>query len=141
MSAKAFVDANILVYAHDPGSCAKHDRAKALVARLWDERSGVVSTQVLQELYVNLRKVAKRPISPAEAKQLLADYLTWEVVVNDGESILGALELEERYQISFWDAMIVQAANAAGVESLYSEDLNHGQRYGTVVAVNPFAGG
>lgn len=141
MSAKAFVDTNILVYAHDPGSCAKHDRAKALVARLWDERSGVVSTQVLQELYVNLRKVAKRPISPAEAKQLLADYLTWEVVVNDGESILGALELEERYQISFWDAMIVQAANAAGVESLYSEDLNHGQRYGTVVAVNPFAGG
>ena len=141
MSAKAFVDANILVYAHDPGSCAKHDRAKALVARLWDERSGVVSTQVLQELYVNLRKVAKRPISPAEAKHLLADYLTWEVVVNDGESILGALELEERYQISFWDAMIVQAANAAGVESLYSEDLNHGQRYGTVVAVNPFAGG
>lgn len=140
MSAKAFVDTNILVYAHDPGSCAKHERAKALVARLWDERSGVVSTQVLQELYVNLRKVAKRPISQAEAKQLLADYLTWEVVVNDGESILGALELEERYQISFWDAMIVQAANAAGVENLYSEDLNHGQRYGTVIAVNPFAG-
>ena len=75
----------------------------------------------------------------AEAKQVLADYLTWEVVVNDGESILGALELEERYKISFWDAMIVQAANAAGVERLYSEDLNHGQRYGSVVAVNPFA--
>lgn len=141
MSAKAFVDTNILVYAHDPGCGAKHDVAKALVSRLWDERSGVVSTQVVQELYVNLRKVAKKPISRAEAKQLLADYLTWEVVVNDGDSILGALALEDRYQISFWDAMIVQAGNAAGVESLYSEDLNHGQMYGSVIAVNPFAEG
>jgi len=139
MSGRAFVDTNILVYAHDAGSGAKHDKAKALVSRLWVERSGVISTQVLQELYVNLRKVAKKPISQAEAKQLLADYLTWEVVVNDGESILGALELEERYQISFWDAMIVQAANAAGVERLYSEDFNHGQAYGAAVAVNPYA--
>lgn len=139
MSAKAFVDTNILVYAHDPGSGAKHDRAKALVSRLWEQRSGVVSTQVLQELYVNLRKVAKKPIPQAEAKRMLADYLTWELVVNDGESILEALELEERYQISFWDALIVQAANAAGVENLYSEDFNHGQMYGSVIAVNPFA--
>jgi predicted nucleic acid-binding protein len=139
MSDRAFVDTNVLVYAHDPGSGAKHDRAKALVSQLWHERSGVVSTQVLQELYVNLRKVATKPLSQSEAKQLLADYLTWEVVVNDGQSILEALELEERYQISFWDAMIVQAANAAGVENLYSEDLNHGQRFGSVIAVNPFA--
>ena len=141
MSARAFVDTNILVYAHDPGSGAKHGAAKALITRLWYERSGVVSTQVLQELYVNLRKVAKKPIPQAEAKQLLADYLTWEVVVNDGESILGAIELEERYQVSFWVAMIVQAANAAGVERLYSKDLNHGQTYGTAVVVNPFAEG
>ncbi|UCC83333.1 MAG: PIN domain-containing protein [Gemmatimonadota bacterium] len=139
MSAKAFVDTNILVYAHDPASGAKHDRAKALVSRLWEQRSGVVSTQVLQELYVNLCKVAKKPIPQAEAKRMLADYLTWELVVNDGESVLEALELEERYLISFWDALIVQAANAAGVENLYSEDFNHGQMYGSVMAVNPFA--
>jgi len=139
MSARAFVDTNILVYAHDTGCGAKHGRAKSLVSDLWQERSGVINTQVLQELYVNLRRIAKKPMLQAEAKQVLADYLTWEVVVNDGESILGALELEERYKISFWDAMIVQAANAAGVERLYSEDLNHGQRYGSVVAVNPFA--
>lgn len=139
MSGRAFVDTNVLLYAHHPGSGAKHERALALVSRLWHERSGVVSTQVLQELYVNVRKVATNPLSQSEAKELLADYLTWEVVVNDGQSILEALELEERYQISFWDAMIVQAANAAGVESLYSEDFNHDQRYGSVVAVNPFA--
>jgi len=139
MSARVFVDTNVLVYAHDAGSGAKHDAAKALISRLWNERSGVVSTQVLQELYVNLRKVATKPLSHSKAKQLLADYLTWEVVVNDGESILEALQLEERYKIPFWDAMIVQAANAAGVERLYSEDLNHGQAYGTAVIVNPFA--
>jgi predicted nucleic acid-binding protein len=138
MSARAFVDTNVLVYAHDSGSAARHDRAKALVSRLWHERSGVISTQVLQELYVNLRKVATKPLPQSQAKQVLADYLTWEVIVNDGQSILAALELESRYQISFWDAMIVQAANSAGVERLYSEDLSHGQTYGAVLVVNPF---
>ena len=138
MSGKAFVDTNILLYAHDPGCGKKHDLAKALIGQLWHERTGVISTQVLQELYVNLRKVAKKPISLREAKSVLGDYLTWKVVVNDGESILEALELESSYQLSFWDALIVQAANTAGVEKLYSEDFNHGQMYGSVLAINPF---
>ena len=138
MSAKAFVDTNILLYAHDPGCGEKHELAKSLISRLWRDRAGVVSTQVLQELYVNLRRVAKRPVSSEEAKSLLSDYMTWQVVVNDGESILEALELESRYQLSFWDAMIVQAANASGADRLYSEDLNHGQTYGAVLATNPF---
>ncbi len=138
MSARAFVDTNILLYAHDPGCGAKHEAAKDLVKKLWHERLGVISTQVLQELYVNLRKVARKPLAQAEAKAVLVDYLTWEVVVNDGESVIEALEIESRYQLSFWDALIVQAANAAGAENLYSEDFNHGQVYGTVVAVNPF---
>jgi predicted nucleic acid-binding protein len=138
MSAKTFVDTNILVYAHDPGCGAKHEVAKSLVSRLWRERSGVISTQVLQELYVNLRKVARNPIARVEAKGVLTDYLAWEVVVNDGVALLEALELESRYGLSFWDALIVQAANAAGAEGLCSEDFNHGQVYGMVTAVNPF---
>ena len=141
MSARTFVDTGVLVYAHDRSAGGKHDRAKEVVSQLWHERSGVLSTQVLQELYVNLRKVAAKPLPRSQAKQLLAEYLTWEVVVNDGQSILEALELEERYRISFWDAMIVQAANAAGVESLCTEELNHGQRYGSVVVINPFEEG
>lgn len=138
MSASAFVDTNILLYAHDPGCGAKHEVARALVTRLWRERSGVISTQVLQELYVNLRKVAQRPVSQEDAKAVLEDYLTWDVVVNDGGSILGALEMESRYGISFWDALIVQAANVSGAEKLYSEDFSHGQVYGVVLAENPF---
>ena len=138
MSGKTFVDTNVLVYAHDPGSGPKHEAAKALVTRLWHERSGVVSTQVLQELYVNLRKVARKPLPRNEAKGMLTDYLAWEVVVNDGAALLEALEFEARYELSFWDALIVQAANAAGAESLCSEDFNHGQVYGMVTALNPF---
>lgn len=138
MSGKGFVDTNVLIYAHDPRSGAKHEMAKYLVERLWRERAGVLSTQVLQEVYVNLRKVATKAISHGELQRLLADYLTWHVVVNDGESILEAVELEDRYRLSFWDALIVQAANVSGAEYLYTEHLNHGQSYGSVVAVNPF---
>jgi predicted nucleic acid-binding protein len=93
---------------------------------------------VLQELYVNLRKKAGHPLSPEEARSLIADYLRWEVVVNTGDSLLEAIEIETRYGIAFWDALIVQAATSAGAEVLYSEDLGDGQSYGTVRVVNPF---
>ena len=140
MTAKAFVDTNILVYAHDPGSGRKHEIARALIEELWSSRLGVVSTQVMQEFYVNVRRKAQRPISVEQARALIENYFSWTVVVNDQSSILGAIDLETRYQLSFWDALIVQAANAAAVEVLYSEDLSHGQRYGSVELVNPFAG-
>jgi predicted nucleic acid-binding protein len=136
---KSFVDTNVLVYAHDRGSGERHAIARDLVARLWQDRSGVLSTQVLQELYVKVRRKASRPVGTAEARRILEDYLSWHVVVNDGDSILEALELETRYRISFWDALVVQAANAATVEVLYSEDLGNGQLYGAVRVVNPFA--
>ena len=70
-------------------------------------------------------------------RDIVADYLTWQVVVNGGESILEALDLESRYRISFWDALVVQAAQASGAEVLYSEDLSDGQIYGSVRVVNP----
>ena len=71
----------------------------------------------------------------------MSDYLTWQVVVNGGDSILEALDLQARYQISFWDALVIQAAQVAGTEILYSEDLSDGQRYGTVRVKNPLTGG
>ena len=139
MSARCFVDTNILMYAHDASTGAKHDRALALVEALWQSRAGVVSTQVLQELAVNLRKKAKRALDPKATRDVVADYLTWHVVVNNGESILVALDLESRYRVSFWDALVLQAAQASGAEVLYSEDLSDGQYYGSVRVVNPFA--
>ncbi len=140
MSDRAFVDTNILVYAHDTTTGSKHQRARELVESLWSTRGGVISTQVLQELYVNVRRKVRSPLPVAEARRLLGDYLRWEVVVNTGESILEALELEDRYGLSFWDSLIVQAAIGAGVERVYSEDLGHRQTYGPVQVINPFAG-
>ncbi|HVC20437.1 MAG TPA: PIN domain-containing protein [Vicinamibacterales bacterium] len=137
MSDKYFVDTNILMYAHDKSTGRKHTRAKALIDELWLQRSGVVSTQVLQELAVNLRRKAGRPLNAKATREVVADYLTWQVVVNTADSVLGALELEERYRISFWDALVIHAAQAAGAEVLYSEDLADGQGYGGVTVVNP----
>jgi len=140
MSARYFVDTNILVYAHDVSAGVKHGRARALVEDLWRSRSGVVSTQVLQELSVNVRKKAAHPLDLRATRDLVSDYLAWHVVVNDGNAVLAALDLEDRYKVSFWDALVIHAAQAAGVELLYSEDLSDGQRYGDVRVVNPLVG-
>lgn len=141
MSDKYFVDTNILMYAHDASAGEKHERAKALVEELWRDRTGIVSTQVLQELSVNLRKKVRRPLDAKATRDIVADYLTWQVIVNGGESILEAIDLELRYRISFWDALVVHAAQMSGAEVLYSEDLSDGQAYGSVRVVNPLRHG
>jgi predicted nucleic acid-binding protein len=139
MSDRYFVDTSILMYAHDASAGEKHQVAKALVENLWEARSGVVSTQVLQELAVNLRRKSKKPLDVRATRDVVSDYLAWQVVVNGGDSILEALDLESRFQVSFWDALVIQAAQASGAETLYSEDLSDGQRYGQLRVVNPFA--
>lgn len=137
MSDKCFVDTNILVYAHDLTQGVKHERARALVQKLWESGGGVLSTQVLQELCVSLRRKVVRPLSAEGTRKVIEDYSSWEVVVNTAESVLEALDLEGRYQISFWDALIIQAAESCGAEVLYSEDLADGQSYGAVRVMNP----
>jgi predicted nucleic acid-binding protein len=140
MRAKCFVDTNVLIYAHDASAGARHQQASTLVARLWDEGSAVISTQVLQEFAVNIMRKTASPPSADMLREWVADYLQWEVVVNDGAAVLEALEYQNRFQLSFWDALIVQAANAAQAEILYSEDLSHGQQYGKVRVQNPLLG-
>ena len=140
MTRKYFVDTNILIYAHDRSAGAKHDRARQLIERLWATGEGVLSTQVLQELCINLRRKVARPLPIEEVRQLIQDYLSWEVVVNAQESVLQALEIEVRYKISFWDALVLQAAERSGAAVLYSEDLAPGQYYGAILVVNPLVG-
>ena len=137
MSDKCFVDTNILVYAHDLGTGAKHERARTLIEKLWSSGGGVLSTQVLQELCINLRRKSARPLSVEETRRLIEDYASWDVVVNTAESVLQALTIESRYKISFWDALILQAAGSSGATVLYSEDLGEGQTYGSVRVVTP----
>ena len=138
MSAELFVDSNVLVYAHDVGAGRKHEVARELTRLLWRERSGVLSTQVLQELYVNVRRKAEQPVSRDEAIALIEDYRRWKVVVNSEHSIVEAIRIEDRFGLAFWDALILQAAQSSGAGTLYTEDLNHGQRYGLVEVINPF---
>jgi len=135
---KIFVDTNILIYAYDRGAGPKHDLALNLVETLWREGTGALSTQVLQEFYVNVRRKAQKPISARKAKDLITDYLAWNPVINDGASVIEAIELEQRYKFSFWDAMIIVAAQRAGASTLYSEDFNSGQVIGSLKIVNPF---
>ena len=89
---KYFVDTNILIYAHDRAAGLKHERARQLIEHLWTTGQGALSTQVLQELCVNLRRRIRRPLPSEEIKKLIEDYLSWEIVVNTPQSILAALE-------------------------------------------------
>ncbi|MGA2424449.1 MAG: PIN domain-containing protein [Terriglobales bacterium] len=132
-----FVDTGIFIYAHDRDAGAKHDRARQLLEHLWTTGQGALSTQVLQELCVNLRRRIRHPLRAEEIKKLIEDYLSWEIVINTPQSILAALEIEARYKVSYWDALILQAAESCGAAVLYSEDLAHRQRYGAVEVVNP----
>lgn len=141
MSARCFVDTNILVYAHDRTAGSKHEQARRLIDHLWDTGEGSISTQVLQELCVTLRRKLACPLPMHEVRQLIRDYSAWNVVVNTPESILEAMEIESRYKTSFWDAMIVYAAEASGAEILYSEDLAAGQKFHRIQVQNPFKGG
>jgi predicted nucleic acid-binding protein len=135
----SFVDTNILVYAEDRDAGRKHEVARDLIVDLWNSRDGVLSIQVLQELYVTLTRKVRRPLSAARAAELVREYLAWRVADNDGALLIGAMALQQKGSLSFWDALIVEAANAAGCQRLYSEDLNPGQRFGAVEIVNPFA--
>ncbi|HTR65341.1 MAG TPA: PIN domain-containing protein [Terriglobales bacterium] len=140
MTDKFFVDTNILIYAHDRSQGAKHHRARQLIEGLWSSGQGVLSTQVLEELCVNLRRKVSPSLAIDEIRLLVEDYLSWEIVVNTQNAILQALDIQARYHTSFWDALILQAAERSGAAVLYSEDLAAERRYGTVAVVNPLLG-
>jgi len=140
MPDKYFVDTNILLYAHDRHAGVKHERARKLIEDLWNSGRGVLSTQVLQELCVNLRHKIARPLPVEEVRRLVQDYLSWEVVVNTPDAVLHALEIEVRYKTSFRDALVLQAAESSGASVLYSEDLAVGQKYGSIQVIDPLTG-
>ncbi|HSF18290.1 MAG TPA: PIN domain-containing protein [Vicinamibacteria bacterium] len=130
-----FIDANILVYAHDKDARVEHETAKTLIRELWSGiRLPSISVQVLQEFYVNL---LRKGVSEDEASGAVHDYLNWHVVDNDRSLLTSGIEERRRYKISFWDGLILAAARRAGANVLWSEDFNAGQNYDGVLAVNP----
>ncbi len=138
MTDKSFVDTNILIYAYDLDAGAKHKQAADLIRRLWENGGGVLSTQVLQEFYVNVTQKIPQPIPLAIARGIIDTYRAWQVEVNTIETVLLASEYQERNQLSFWDAMIVAAAVQGGATVLLTEDLNAGQLIEGIEVRNPF---
>lgn len=137
MSGSTFVDTNVLIYAHDVDAKAKHEAAKRLLRELWGERSGVLSTQVLQEFYVNVTRKIPHPISKQSARQVVSTYFMWCVETTTAE-ISKAFRIEDEYRIGFWDALIVAAALKSGANRILSDDLNAGQTIAGIRIENPF---
>jgi len=137
--ATTFVDTNILVYAYDVDAGDKHEVARQLVRGLWRSRRGVLSTQVLQEFYVTVTRKLTKHLDRSTARRVVRTYQAWPVQVVDVADILAAAELEERHQMSFWDALIVVAARRAGADRIMTEDLQAGRQLEGVTIENPFA--
>ncbi|MEY8017525.1 PIN domain-containing protein [Mycobacterium servetii] len=136
-----FVDTNILLYAYDAAAGERHDRATALVERLWRERRGAVSVQVLQEFYVNATRKVAKTIDTEVAVDMLKSLMRWRVHSPLPDDVIAAAMLSSRYQLSFWDAMIVRSAAELRCDTLWTEDLNEGQVIEGVRLSNPFARG
>jgi predicted nucleic acid-binding protein len=139
MSGKVFIDTNILIYAHDLDAGEKHTISATILKHLWETETGIISAQVLQEFYVNVTRKIPNPLPKTKAREIIQSYLTWHVELNDIKTIFAASEFEERYNLSFWDALIVAAACNAKVEKILTEDLNHGQRIEGIFIENPFS--
>ena len=133
-----FVDSNILVYAHDPTIPRKHERARSLVERLWRERTGRISIQVMQEFFWIVTRKIPSPLPRKTALAVLADLSLWPVYSPAAADVLAAGELCGKIQVSFWDAMLLVAAKASGAGRFWSEDLSHGQIIEGVEISNPF---
>jgi predicted nucleic acid-binding protein len=133
-----FLDTNILVYAYDRSAGPKYNRAVQLMEGCWENGNGCLSIQVLQEFFVTVTRKIAAPLAHQTARQIVADLALWHIHTPGTSDLLQAIDLQHDYQLSFWDALIVQSAASLGCKLLLSEDLNHGQVYGNVQVINPF---
>jgi predicted nucleic acid-binding protein len=138
MSGRIFLDTNILIYAHDLDAGQRNVISAAILRNLWENRMGIISTQVLQEFYVNVTRKIENPLTKSQARGIVDSYLAWPVELNDAKTVLVASEIEERHMLSFWDALIVASARNAKAEKILTEDLNHGQEIEGIFIENPF---
>jgi len=136
---REFVDANILVYAFDASSGAKHAVAQQLLERLWDSGGGCLSVQILREFFVTVTRKVAKPLPVDEAADRIREFATWLVFTPTPNDVLAAIELHQQAQLNFWDAMVVEAAAELGCEILWTEHLNDGQLLRAVQVRNPFS--
>jgi predicted nucleic acid-binding protein len=133
-----FVDANVLIYGEDGADAVKQTAALDWLRALWVKRCGRLSAQVLNEFYVNATRNLSRPMSPGDARAEVRRYQRWLPWANDHATVETAWAVESRYGLSYWDALIVAAAQAQACRFVLSEDLQHEQQIDSVQIINPF---
>jgi predicted nucleic acid-binding protein len=139
MTAPVFVDSNVFLYALDDADRKKQQAARNWRAELWRSRRGRVSFQVLGEFYV--KAVRKQPAARDEVRAEVRDLLAWNPVIADGVLLEQGWKIQDRYQFSYWDALIVAAAKVCGCRYLLTEDMQSGQKLDGIEVVNPFLRG
>lgn len=136
MTDPVFVDTNVFVYAADAGDAEKQYRASLWLAELWRSRLGRISFQVLQEFFVTVTH--KKPDIRDQARAQVRDLLAWRPVVTNALILEQAWRMQDRFKLSFWDALIVSAAKSADCHWLLTEDLQANQNLDGVTVINPF---
>ena len=135
---RVFLDTNVLIYIFARDEPAKQEQATSIFQQRAEDGSALLSTQVLQEFYAVSTGKLRSPLSPAEAGTALGAFAQLPTVTVTPDVILEAARLHSSDSISFWDALIVQAALTGGADVVYSEDLQHGRRFGRLRIQNPF---
>ena len=138
MTARVFVDTNVLVYQLDRREPDKQAQASAWLDHLWASRSGRISFQVLQEFYVTVTRKLAPGLEPEAARKIVRALWSWRPVAVDERIFVAAWGLQDRFRLSWWDALIVAAARSAECSYLLTEDLQHGQDLDGLRIVNPF---
>jgi predicted nucleic acid-binding protein len=133
-----FVDTNVLIYAEDRFEPTKHRAALAWLNALWARRCGRVSTQVLNEFYVNTTRKLRPPMPMGDARAEVRRYQHWQPWQIDQQTVETAWAYEARFALSYWDSLILAAASHQGCQIVLTEDLQHEQRIDSVRIVNPF---
>ena len=136
MTGRSFFDSNILVYSDDGDAPVKQARSLDLLEQSRRSQRGVLSTQVLQEYFVTATK--KLGVPAPIAKEKVRIFSRFSLVLITAEDVLAAVDLHQLHQLSFWDGLIVRAALSSGCSVLFSEDMQHGQRFEGLSIVNPF---
>jgi predicted nucleic acid-binding protein len=136
--APEFVDTNVFVYSYDQSAGRKRERARRLLDRLWVARTGCLSLQILQEFYVSATGRLRPALTPSEAASETSALAQWRLHEPVRSDLLSAIDLHQRLRVSFWDAMVLQSALRMGCQTLWTEDLSHGQSYAGVTVKNPF---
>ena len=138
MTDSFFVDTNILVYTRDASDAHKQKQAAAWMSELWREKTGRVSFQVLNEFYVTVTQKLRPGMDKKSAREDVRCLLTWHPTPVDTSVIEGGWRLQDRYNLTWWDALIVAAAQMSACRYLLTEDLSENQKFDDVKVINPF---